>query len=451
MDKTTIMMYNKFHITRFKELTNWSVSQQKEHDFGYSDSYPLVAISKFLVPNKVGIEIQDDVEYKQITVKTKGGGVGLRCLKKGKDIGTKQQWLARSGQFVLSKIDARNGAMGIVPEELDESIVTHDFPLFDVKTDVVNPQFLLLIITTESFMKFAQSCSSGTTNRQRINVKKFLQQRIPLPSLEEQYQLIKNYQEIIVSAETLENSSITIDISLLSYFDNILGSQSIKSPKIHKGLNFFMYSNIDKWGVDFISQKEHKTSLYKFAKLKSLCSIGSGGTPSRSIKRFFNGNIPWLKTCELNNDIIYHTEECLTTDGLDSCSAKLYEPNSIIIAMYGATIGRTALLGISCSTNQACAVLHDISIELVSTYYLWYYLQYHRYEFKNKAYGSAQPNINAKIIAEYEIPLPPLSVQQEIVDYVTSERAKAKALKEEAIQLRKQAKVEFEKQIFAKL
>ena len=444
------MTHRLFHFIRFKDIKNWSVLQHQEHDFGYSDRYPLVAIGEFLVPNQTIIMVQDDVEYKQLTVKTKGGGVCLRCLKKGKDIGTKQQWVARSGQFVLSKIDARNGAMGVVTDELDGAIVTHDFPLFDVTKDVINPHFLLLIITTESFMKFAQSCSSGTTNRQRINVKKFLQQRIPLPSLAEQNRLVEVYNNQMAEAKGKVVESECSKDTIKAYMQEVLGINTAKKVRLKGLFSFVRFKDILQWGVDMITMEkvEQLSQKYPSKPIDQLGEVGSGGTPSRSIKSYYNGNIPWIKTGEVLNDIITDTEEKITEDAVANSSAKMYPIGSLIVAMYGHTRGRTAKLGINATTNQACAVIYNINNDEILTDYLWYYLQSQFDEIRALGSGTGQPNLNAGHIKNYRVVVPPLSVQQEIVDHVTAERSQAKALKEEAIHLREQAKIEFEKQIF---
>lgn len=155
----------------------------------------MVKIGSFLKRNTDRIEVQDDVLYKRITVKINNGGVYLRDEVKGISIGTKRQTVVKSGQFIVSKIDARNGAFGIIPEELDGAIVTQDFPVFDVDNSKVLTQFLVLVSTTPTFIEFAKSCSSGTTNRKRMDVEEFLEQFIPLPSLHEQKKILDSYNQ----------------------------------------------------------------------------------------------------------------------------------------------------------------------------------------------------------------------------------------------------------------
>lgn len=438
------------HIIRYSQILNWSVLRHLQRNIGYTDRYPMVAIGEFLHQSRNEITVQDDVEYKQLTVKTKGAGVCLRTTKRGKDIGTKQQWRATAGQFVVSKIDARNGAMGILPPELNGAIVTHDFPLFDVDENIINPQFLLLITTTTAFQQFAQSCSSGTTNRQRINIPKFLQQQIPLPTIEEQNLMVEEYNKMITISINKEEGALFMEKGSQNYVDDKLKIQKTERKPLTMGLHIFRFSSITKWGVDFISKPKESLPFYDQLPIKELCEIGSGGTPLRSCKQYYGGDIPWLKTCELKDNVIYETEEHITSLGLQNSSSRIYEGDSLVIAMYGATIGKTAKLGVSCTTNQACAVLHRIKTDVVNTDYLWIFLQCHTDDLKKQAYGSAQPNINAQIIANFRVPLPPLSVQKEIVFHVSAEREKAKALRAEAEALRRKAINDFESNIFTK-
>ena len=94
-------------------------------------------IGDFLIRSKNSVELMDDVDYKQITVKLYGKGAVLRKTILGKDIKTKSQFLAKSGQLIMSRIDARNGAFAIVPSDLDGAVVTQDFPLFDINKDLL--------------------------------------------------------------------------------------------------------------------------------------------------------------------------------------------------------------------------------------------------------------------------------------------------------------------------
>ena len=166
-------------------------------------------------------------------------------------------------------------------------------------------------------------------------------------------------------------------------------------------------------------------------KLGDIYKISSGGTPSRKKSAYWiNGNIPWVTTTEVTNEIITSTNECITKLGLENSSAKIYPINSLIIAMYGqgATRGRTAKLGIEACTNQACAVLYEKKIE-VETDFVWYYMQSQYEKLRSISHGSVRPNLNANDIANYEIPLPSLSEQKDIVEKIGAIESKIATLK----------------------
>ena len=186
-----------FDITKFTNLDNWSVSHLLENQFQYNKNYQLEKIGSFLIRNKTKILIDDNIQYKRVKIKLYNKGVLLRDKAMGKDIGTKKQFTIKKGQFLLSKIDARNGAFGIATDEVDGAIITADFFAYDIDITKIEPYFLVLMTTTKKFQQFAQSASSGTTGRQRIDEKKFLDVKIPLPSLEIQKKIVKDYQDKI--------------------------------------------------------------------------------------------------------------------------------------------------------------------------------------------------------------------------------------------------------------
>jgi type I restriction enzyme S subunit len=150
--------------------------------------------------------------------------------------------------------------------------------------------------------------------------------------------------------------------------------------------------------------------------IADFCQTGSGGTPSRSsAANYYGGHIPWVKSGELLDEPLASTEEFITEKGLQESSAKRVPPGAVLIAMYGATVGRTALLEIEATTNQAvCFLIPDKRLAL--SRYVWYALRASYAELLAKRVGGAQPNISQQIIKATQIPLPTLSEQSRIVE-----------------------------------
>ena len=164
--------------------------------------------------------------------------------------------------------------------------------------------------------------------------------------------------------------------------------------------------------------------------LSSVAEWGAGGTPSRKNPDYYEGNIPWIKTGELDDRYIFDSEEKITEDAVAHSSAKLFPTGSVLVAMYGATIGKTAILGIPATTNQACACAR--CNDSLDNKYLFYYLRSQKYSFIAKGKGGAQPNISQDIIKSYPIPLPPLAEQKRIVEQIENLFAKLDMAREKA-------------------
>ena len=167
-----------------------------------------------------------------------------------------------------------------------------------------------------------------------------------------------------------------------------------------------------------------------WTKFDIVAKWGSGGTPSRKNPEYYVGNIPWVKTGELNNSFIYETEEHISEKAVSNSSAKLFPINTVIIAMYGATIGKVGILGLEATTNQACAC--GVCSSAVDYKYLFYYSISQKDDFISKGKGGAQPNISQEIIKQHEIPLPPFAEQQRIVARIEFLFAKLDEAKEKA-------------------
>lgn len=156
-----------------------------------------------------------------------------------------------------------------------------------------------------------------------------------------------------------------------------------------------------------------KSQNWQVLKLGQICKTTSGGTPSRRNPEFYQGSIPWVKSGELEKGIIYDTEEKITKDAIKDSSAKVFPKGTLLIALYGATIGKMAFLGVDAATNQAvCGIFKNDNADLK---YLYYFLLFKRPKLVQQGIGGAQPNISQTILKDLDVPLPPLPIQQAIV------------------------------------
>jgi type I restriction enzyme S subunit len=145
-------------------------------------------IGELLSLSRETVEISPLETYKQVTVRLHHKGVVLRGEVSGQTVKS-NQYLARQGQFIISRIDARNGAMGIVPKELDGAIVTNDFLTYDIDASRLHPKYLDYLTSTDAFVSECRQASEGTTNRVRLKPEIFAEIEIPLPPLDEQQRI----------------------------------------------------------------------------------------------------------------------------------------------------------------------------------------------------------------------------------------------------------------------
>lgn len=172
---------------------------------------------------------------------------------------------------------------------------------------------------------------------------------------------------------------------------------------------------------------------WPLVKISDFCQTGSGGTPSREVLEFYQGGIPWIKSGDLRENVVTSATEFISDEAIQKSSAKIVPCGAILVAMYGATVGRMALLGIDAATNQAvCNVVPDPS--KADTKYVYYALLSKVPYFLRSAIGGAQPNISQGLIRTTEIPLPPLPEQKRITAILDKADA-IRRKRQQAIQL----------------
>ena len=160
---------------------------------------------------------------------------------------------------------------------------------------------------------------------------------------------------------------------------------------------------------------------WRYDLLGGAATVTTGGTPSRAVPEYWNGNIPWVTTSEINFNTISETNEQITKKGLDNSSAKVFPPQTLLIAMFGqgVTRGRVALLNVPAAFNQACSAILPINANFDNSF-LFCYLSFRYEQIRNMGQTGTQSNLNASIIKSIPIPLPPLTEQHKIAEILST-------------------------------
>lgn len=444
--------YNYIKFVSYKALSLWDVKRYVQNQISFHNS---VKLKEILTPSIEPIS-KEELLSNNWQIISKINFSGKLYLRDKSETNTFKGNLNKvdSDSLIYSKINVRHGCIYYHPIDATPFAVSSEYPVYKIDSSKALGDYLVMVIQNNGFKSILNQKTTGIS-KARVKPADFLGTEIPIPSLSIQKELLRRYNGSIFEAQELEQKAIQIEDGIRHYTIELLGATTKQASKGQEGKykywNLVHFMDITEWGVDIIQKKNEKDVFkYPIMKIKDVCLLGSGGTPSRSFPQYYKGSIPWVKTGEVLNDEIFETEEHISEDAISNSSAKLYPKGSLIIAMYGQgdTRGRTAKLGIDATTNQACAVLHNIDNSIVSTDYLWYYLQGRYDDLRSMASGNNQPNLNAGKINNYDVVVPPMDIQNEMVAHIKEQKALAKQLKQKATSIREEALKEFENEIF---
>lgn len=199
------------------QSVNLDIKNPKKPDVE-SNGWPMRPLSDALVPATNRINLQPNELYRQITVRLWGKGLTERAVVRGSEIAASQQNQVKAGQFLISKIDARHGAFGLVPQELDGAVVSNDFPVFDIAEEHVYPEYLAWMSRSDWFVDMCKRASEGSTNRVRLKIDRFMAETVPLPSKPDQKRIL---DKISAQLRIIEQAKSTLS-SLEDELEGIL-------------------------------------------------------------------------------------------------------------------------------------------------------------------------------------------------------------------------------------
>ena len=259
--------------------------------------------------------------------------------------------------------------------------------IFKVEFDKADIDKNYFVFAVRHKLKEMGRKTHGATMKHIVK-KDFESTEIPYPSYEKQVEIATNLNKIFRIIESRNKE--------LQLLDELIKARFVK-----------MFGSI------------HESTKYPYIAVKDLTNVISGGTPSRDRTEYWNnGTIPWVKTTELQNNVIKNVDEHITESGLAGSSAKLVPIGTVLVAMYGQgkTRGMTAYLGIEASTNQACACI--LPSEKIDSMFMWKYFELSYDKLRSLAQGAGQPNLNGNMIKNFKVLVPPIELQNEYVAFV---------------------------------
>lgn len=440
----------------FTKLVNWSSYALLGKNLIYTQKYAFVRIGDFLKRNKEPIKIQDGISYKRPTIRVNGNGINLRDEVDGKVIGTKNQFRIYKDQFLLSKIDARNGAFGVVPIELDNAIITGNFWTFNVDFNLINPHYLTLLTGTKEFQKLCQTASVGTTNRNYLQEELFLNFEIPLPTLSEQVVLLANYNNKLYEAKQLQQQARHIEVEIEKYLFEQLGTKITINSAKSSLLQFVQFEDTRRWDTLFLLGKiPILNSKFKILKFSDVIKFFNKDSNNKSI-RVDSSKYPDEEFRYIGMEHIEKETGRLLdmpiVKGKEIKSQTIKIPKGFIL--YGKLrpylnkywINETNFDDIICSSEF---FVFDIDNRINKSFFKQVMSsKIIQDQIADKTSGARMPRINENIFFDLNLPLPPREIQDAIADNIELQKHKIELFILKSADLKLEAEQEFEQSIF---
>lgn len=329
------------------------------------------------------VDVKEPAQEKFLTIRLRGAGVIQRRVADGKTPKRFTGYRVSQGQFIYSRIDARNGAFGMVPVELDGAVVSKDFPIFELDNTRVDLRYWNAFIRRPELASIiARKLSFGATNRQRVSEEAFLRLTIPLPDLSEQRRIADILDKVDGLRAKCREAIARLDSLGRSIYHEMFGDP-ISNPKSWPE---FSLGELGQWQ--------------------------SGGTPLRAESSYFGRGHWWYTSGELNSKWLHSTTEEITDKAIRESSAKLIPAGALLLGMYDTAALKSGITTQIATCNQAIA-FGALDKSRVSVEYVYETIQCGKEQYRAQQRGVRQKNLNLSMVKGLKIPVPPLRLQDQ--------------------------------------
>lgn len=467
---------------RFKDLNQWDVKR-------FWDDINVLFSSSVRLKDILSLHYEpvskEEMLNKQWRIISKINFSGKLFLRDVSDAKTFKGNLNKidSNTLIYSKINVRHGCIYFHPNNSIPFGVSSEYPAYKLNNQKVNGEFLVMIIQSDYFKNVLNQKTSGIS-KARVKPEEFLNINIPLPTLEQQQALVKAYNDKIQQAKTLEEQAERIDKNIENYLLTELGIKqnnysSPESPisiasepqveyvisnhqnaempdtyhwgdeikKEYQFLKFVRFKDVERWDI-YNNKSIDSSQCFPNIKLSQIVQSKPQYGAGFSSKEY-DGEIRYIRITDINDDGSLNNGK-VSADGYSD--RYLLKENDFLIARSGNTVGKTFLYKneVGKSIYAGYLIKFELNTDVVIPEYLLYYTKSSAY--KNWINGnmriSAQPNINSQQYMDSPVILPPIDIQNAIVEHINKQKEQIKQLRQQAESLRKEALEDFEKEIF---
>lgn len=451
----TAMNFKLLSYLKFKSVENWRFNDSEK----FNNYFKIKTILFKEIISKSSIireKIMDGSQYSIIGVRSYGKGAYVNRVVRGEDLTMKQYQVVQKNHLIWCKVDTKNGAFGIVPDSFEGSYASSNMSLAKINLNKINLEYLQILFRIPKFNEYMDNSVTGSTNRKYLTFDQILNDvQVPLPDLDTQNQLVNQYNKNLAKAEKAENQANEFEKSIESYLLNELGIDAPKPVERKHGLQFIRLKELSRWGVEF-STIDIENPLYsnKYPTVNFVdYTLINPKIDFTNLDK--NDEITFIPM-EVISDEYGQLKEYRTTKIADAKGYTKIGEGDLIWAKINPCMqnGKSAIVknltnGFACGSTefhvfrlQGNSFSLDFIYNLLRSEYLKSVAQKH---FTGSA---GQQRVPSNFFKNLQIPIPPKEIQTQIVNHITTQKEQIKNLRQQAEKLRKQAKENFEKEIF---
>ena len=443
-------------IVPFSGLFNWDVKIILGDNIISSKKHPMKPFSYFTRPANIQkVKIEDEQEYKILGVRSYGLGAYKNRITKGKYLRMKVYQQAKLNHLFWCKVDTKNGAFGIISQELSDGIASSNMMFAELDLSRINPDYLQLLFRCPKINAYMDSMVTGTTNRKYIRFTDLLNNvKVPVPSLEAQNKLVEEYNKQLSTASDAELLATKKQHNINSLLFNELGVK-ISKDNVLNGLSTVAFSALDRWDIAYLQNTAKYTAKYKSLKFENCIEQFMKGLDGKSL-RMETYKTP---TRDFHYVGMEHIEKATgqlidtpIVKGSQIKSQTVTIPNGYFI--YGKLrpylnkywYNNTNWDNIVCSSELFVFRIKDS----INTRFFEVVLgsDIVQEQISDLTSGARMPRITEEVFMNIQIPIPPLDVQKNLADQIDKITDEIKELRNSALQKRTDALKNFETQIF---
>ena len=319
--------------------------------------------------------------------------------------------IVKKGQFSCNRMHVgRDKRLPVaLSNQEDDFIVSPAYDVFEIfDKNILLPEYLMMWFSRKEFDRNAWFYTDADV-RGGLHWDAFCNMQLPVPDIEKQKAIVKEYNTIVNRIKLNEQLNQKLEETAQAIYKEWFVdfefpmtkeyAESIGKPEL-EGKAYKSDGGEMVWNEEL--EKEIPVGWSVLPIKDYVVEMKNGGTPNRGVSEYWNSNdIPWLKTGEIENNIVVSAEEYISNQGFNNSSAKLFPKETVLMALYGVTAGQVAYLKFETTTNQACCGMICKDVKYAS--YLYYYLLDNQNKIANMAIGGAQPNLSKTIIEELQI------------------------------------------------